>query len=493
MTQVDRTTFKSNTQTLYSDNTTGNIGANDLRAQMNDIADSAAFRSTGYANAPTAGDDEVDTAENGAFGVGDIWVDETNNKAYICLDSSSNAAVWIEMTYTDASTISPASAPEVQELGVWVDGNTIRGFAELTYNGTNTLTVGKTSPSTVVNIALQPGATVDGRDISVDGAKLDGIPTDAISSLTLSNVNVSGSSTGFTTTSLAVVTGDGLELINLGSGNTRLEVRNNDITKDTGARTIAATDNGSFVTNEGAAVAITWTLPVTSALQSTPRLVATFFKVANQTMRIVGANGVSVNGATETGSNESLIEICPVPYDSFAIVMYAGVTNTYYVIQGTDIKKLNTTANTEIAYWAGDGQIEGASGLTWDGSTLEASGVIDATGEVKGNWAFNPQTGTAYSVVLTDRGRIITMNNASANTLTIPINATVALPIGTEIRVIQIGAGTTSIQGSAAAGGVTINGIVSGSGDITARWREVRLYKVGADTWYAVGEIGAVT
>lgn len=37
------------------------------------------------------------------------------------------------------------------------------------------------------------------------------------------------------------------------------------------------------------------------------------------------------------------------------------------------------------------------------------------------------------------------MNNAAANTLTIPANALVAYPIGTQILVTQMGAGTTSI------------------------------------------------
>jgi hypothetical protein len=38
------------------------------------------------------------------------------------------------------------------------------------------------------------------------------------------------------------------------------------------------------------------------------------------------------------------------------------------------------------------------------------------------------------------------MNNASANTFSIPTNASVAFPIGTQINVIQIGAGQTTIQ-----------------------------------------------
>jgi hypothetical protein len=38
------------------------------------------------------------------------------------------------------------------------------------------------------------------------------------------------------------------------------------------------------------------------------------------------------------------------------------------------------------------------------------------------------------------------MDNASANTFSIPTNASVAFPIGTQINVLQIGAGQTTIQ-----------------------------------------------
>ena len=94
MTQVSRTSFKSNTTTLYADNIIGSIGADDLRVQMDNIADSVPFITTGNATAPTVNDDAADTSGNGTFRVGDVWIDETANTAYICLDSTATAAVW---------------------------------------------------------------------------------------------------------------------------------------------------------------------------------------------------------------------------------------------------------------------------------------------------------------------------------------------------------------------------------------------------------------
>ena len=53
----------------------------------------------------------------------------------------------------------------------------------------------------------------------------------------------------------------------------------------------------------------------------------------------------------------------------------------------------------------------------------------------------NAQTGTAYTLALSDAGKLVTFNNAAAITLTIPTNASVALPICTRIDLLQYGAG----------------------------------------------------
>ena len=81
-----------------------------------------------------------------------------------------------------------------------------------------------------------------------------------------------------------------------------------------------------------------------------------------------------------------------------------------------------------------------AQGTTAD-NALQARGAVNA------------QTGTTYTLVIGDEYLIgVTMDNAAANTITIPTNASVAFPIGTTILITQLGAGATTI---AAAGGVT--------------------------------------
>jgi len=66
----------------------------------------------------------------------------------------------------------------------------------------------------------------------------------------------------------------------------------------------------------------------------------------------------------------------------------------------------------------------------------------------------NPRTGTAETLSLADATGC-SMNNASASVLTVPLNATVAFPVGTTIPLLQLGAGQVTV--SPVSGSVTIN------------------------------------
>jgi hypothetical protein len=69
------------------------------------------------------------------------------------------------------------------------------------------------------------------------------------------------------------------------------------------------------------------------------------------------------------------------------------------------------------------------------------------------NLSINANTATTYTFVLTDNGKLVTSDNASAQTLSIPTNASVAFPIGTQINVAWI----------TGAGQPTINAVTSGT------------------------------
>jgi hypothetical protein len=101
----------------------------------------------------------------------------------------------------------------------------------------------------------------------------------------------------------------------------------------------------------------------------------------------------------------------------------------------------------------------------------------------------NAQTGTTYTLVLTDAGKTVTMSNASANTLTVPPNSSVAFATGTRLDILQLGAGQTSI---AAGSGVTIYkyNIASGTtAKIAGQYAAATLWKQDTDVWYLVGNL----
>lgn len=112
---------------------------------------------------------------------------------------------------------------------------------------------------------------------------------------------------------------------------------------------------------------------------------------------------------------------------------------------------------------------------------------------IQGTHVYNAQTGTTYTLVAGDQDAVITMSNASANTLTIPPNSSVAFPVGTAITIFMLGAGTTTIEGGT---GVTLTGN-GGSGsnysaDIQTQYGAATIIKIATDQWLISGDIDAV-
>jgi hypothetical protein len=101
--------------------------------------------------------------------------------------------------------------------------------------------------------------------------------------------------------------------------------------------------------------------------------------------------------------------------------------------------------------------------------------------------AINAQTGTTYTAVLTDDGKLVTMSNASANTITIPPNSGVAFGIGTQINIAQLGAGATTIV---AGSGVTLNS-AGAKLKLDAQYAVATCVKTDTNTWFVVGNLKA--
>jgi hypothetical protein len=87
-------------------------------------------------------------------------------------------------------------------------------------------------------------------------------------------------------------------------------------------------------------------------------------------------------------------------------------------------------------------------------------------------------TTTAYTLVLDDAGRQVTMSNNSSSTLTVPPNASVAFSVGVRVQVIQLGAGAVTLT---AGSGVTLS--ETGNYLVLGQYQSAVLVKQATNTW----------
>lgn len=188
------------------------------------------------------------------------------------------------------------------------------------------------------------------------------------------------------------------------------------------------------------------------------------------------ANGLRITGASSGNdvrvtSQSTVSGAVTVSSDTITLpgsgnrVIVNGVSLTGTVVELTDVALSSLSTGQVLVYNAATGK--------WNNG---APGVV----------IHNTQTGTTYTPALADAGKVVEMNNASSNTLTIPANSSVAYPVGTYFFVRQVGAGQTTF---AAAGGVTIDSRLGSSVKLTGQWAEATLTKRATDGWVISGEL----
>ena len=142
-----------------------------------------------------------------------------------------------------------------------------------------------------------------------------------------------------------------------------------------------------------------------------------------------------------------------------------------------------------------DGGIAFGNGTAFAFTAAGTSGqILQSAGTGNPVWAWAPlvsinqQTGTSYTIVAADAGKMIEMNNAAANTLYIPTDATYDFPDGTQITVLQTGSGQTTIA-AVTPGTTTVNGTPGLK--LRASWSSVTLIKRTTNTWVVIGDLSA--
>lgn len=169
-----------------------------------------------------------------------------------------------------------------------------------------------------------------------------------------------------------------------------------------------------------------------------------------------------------------------------------GVDTSFVDLKGgTSGQILSKASGTDLDYTWIDPNVGDITGVT-AGTGLSGGGTSGAVTvsfdySVGNQSVENAQTGTSYTLVLTDAGKMVTCSNASAITLTVPPNADVAFPTNTRIDLLQYGAGQVTV---AAGSGVTIYSKGSAL-KLSAQYAGATLWKKATNTWVLVGDITA--
>jgi hypothetical protein len=161
-----------------------------------------------------------------------------------------------------------------------------------------------------------------------------------------------------------------------------------------------------------------------------------------------------------------------------ASLAFSGSTSGTTTVQATAIAGTNTLT---LPPTSNDTLVGRATTDTLTNKTLTAPVINTA----KINLALNAQTGTTYTLVAADSGKLVTSSNASPVVITIPPSVFAA---GEQINVQSIGAGLTSFVAGV---GVTVTstGATSAAPVLRAQFSAATIICTASDNFTVIGDI----
>lgn len=161
---------------------------------------------------------------------------------------------------------------------------------------------------------------------------------------------------------------------------------------------------------------------------------------------------------------------------------HLGNQGTQGIIGSTGAQGINGNNGTNGA--------QGTAGLQGIQGLQGTQGIQGIQGPVTYAYAINAQIGTSYTPVLSDQSSMITLNNASAISVTIPTNASVAYPIGTQLNFLQYGAGQVTISAVNSSTTLIVSqGSTSNSPKLRTTYSAATAIQIATDVWWIAGDI----
>jgi hypothetical protein len=149
---------------------------------------------------------------------------------------------------------------------------------------------------------------------------------------------------------------------------------------------------------------------------------------------------------------------------------------------------LQDTNSVEVydgSNWVSVGSTGDITGITTGTDSGLSGGVTSGTATLRLKLEFDAETGTTYTLVAGNLNQLVTLNNASPITLTVPPSVFSA---GDVINIAQIGLGQVTLAQGA---GVTINstGASATAPKLRARYSAASIICTASNTFLVVGDI----
>lgn len=202
------------------------------------------------------------------------------------------------------------------------------------------------------------------------------------------------------------------------------------------------------------------------------------------------SSGVIVNADVNASAAIALSKLASGTAGQLVVHNASGVPTATTVTGDVTITSSGVTAISSGAIVNAD--INASAAIAY--SKLDVSNSITTTDLASGapragfRSTRNAQTGTTYTLALTDLGALVELNNANPITLTVPAEATVAFSVGDRIDILQTGAGQVTIAGATSPTTVTVNGYDGGL-KLNGQWAAATLIKRATNTWVVIGNI----